>query len=398
MTAARSRARVVILVENLSVPFDRRVWQEACALTEAGYEVHVVCPQTKMDPLSHEVLEGVNVHRYRPAREAKRLVEYPLEYGVALLATFWLTLRIARRGRIDVIQACNPPDLLFLVALPFKLFGRTRFIFDHHDLSPELVEAKGTRSRLALGLARFFERLTFWAADVSIATNESYRRVAIERGRMDPQKVFVVRSGPDASRFKGAGPSRRFHNGREFLVAYVGVMAVQDGVDLLIDVAAHLVIDLGVDAQFGLAGSGPEFETLRDRVEREGLGSHVCLLGRVSDDDLGELLASADVCVNPDLPNDLNDKSTMNKVLEYMALGKPIVQFSMTEGRVSAGPASLYVEEFSSQAMGEAIISLLTDPDMRREMGRLGRERLWKDLSWEQQKPALYGAYELALL
>ena len=394
-----TRPTVVILVENLAVPFDRRVWQEALALQSAGYRVHVVCPRSPQHPLGREVLEGVCIHRYRPLCEANNMAGYVLEYGVALVSMLAIVCGIARRGRIAVIQACNPPDLLFLAALPFVLGGRTRFVFDQHDVGPELMIAKGKSEHgIAVRLTRVLERVTFRLATVSIATNESYRDIAVGRGRMDPDNVFVVRSGPNVARFAEAAPSGRFHAGHRFLVAYVGVMGIQDGVDYLIDAAEYLVRKLGrTDVQFTLAGDGTEFGRLTERVDAMGLGSHVRFLGRVSDRDLGDLLASADVCVNPDEYNQMNDMSTMNKIMEYMALGRPIVQFDLTEGRVSAGAASLYVARNDASALAVGIAELLDEPIRREEMGEIGRARVATRLSWEHQVPALLEAYAWAM-
>jgi glycosyltransferase involved in cell wall biosynthesis len=389
----------VILVENLPVPFDRRVWQEALALRAKGYRVHVVCPSSPDFDRRHEILDGVTVHRYRPLYEAKSILGYALEYGVALLSMVVIVANIARHQRIDVIQACNPPDLLFLVAVPFVLFGGSRFVFDHHDACPELMEAKGhTPESIAVRLSYLLERVTFRLASVSIATNESYKQIAIDRGHMEPKDVFVVRSAPTLERFARARPSRRLHFDHAYLVAYVGVMGIQDGVDNLIDAAGHLVEELGhTDVQFTLAGADTEFDRLSERVRELGLGKHVCLLGRVSDDELGELLASADVCINPDVYDRMNDISTMNKIMEYMALSKPIVQFDFAEGRVSAGDASLYVERNDARALAKGIAELLHDEPRRARMGEIGRQRLEHELAWEYQVPTLLAAYASAL-
>jgi glycosyltransferase involved in cell wall biosynthesis len=361
--------------------------------------VHIVSPSSPQVPARHEILNGVTVHRYRPVYEAKNTLGYVLEYGVALASMLVVLAKIARRQRIDVIQACNPPDLLFLVALPFVLLRGARFVFDHHDAGPELMESKGHGSgSIAVRMARLFEAMTFRLASTSIATNESYKQIAVERGCMAPTDVFVVRSGPDMERFAHARPSRRLHFDHDYLVAYVGVMGIQDGVDNLIDAAHHLVKVRGrTDVQFTLAGSGTEFERLAERVRQLGLEQHVCLLGRVPDDELGELLASADVCINPDEYDRMNDISTMNKIMDYMALSKPIVQFDLTEGRVSAGDASLYVERNDATALARGIAELLDDESRRKQMGEIGRERLEGGLAWEYQVPKLLAAYAATL-
>ncbi|RYV50769.1 glycosyltransferase [Pengzhenrongella frigida] len=397
-TSSRRR-RILILVENLAVPFDRRVWQEARTLQEAGYDVSVICPKSTQHPESFQTLEGVRIYRYPSPFEARRTAGYLIEYPQALVSQLVLAIKVARAGRIDVIQACNPPDLLFLVALPFRLLTGTRFIFDHHDASPELLIAKGRRrgSRI-VRFAELLERWTFSGATVSMATNESYRRIAVERGGMSPDDVFVVRSGPDLSRFAAAQVDPELRRGKQYLVAYVGVMGIQEGIDYLLEAADLLVNKRGrTDVQFTLAGSGPEFSRVVDRVAELGLADNVALLGRVSEEVLAALLTTADLCVNPDEWNEMNDISTMNKILEYMALGKPIVQFDLREGRVSAGGASLYARPNDAESLADGIAELLDDEAQRARMGAIGHERFESTFSWEHSAPALLAAYRQAL-
>lgn len=393
------RPRALILVENLAVPFDRRVWQEALTLEADGYEVHVICPRSAQHPRGHEVLDGVQIHRYPSPFEARRTAGYLLEYPIALASQLVLAARVRASGRIDVIQACNPPDLLFLVALPFRLLDRTRFVFDHHDASPELLIAKGRRPGSAIvRFATLLEGLTFRGAVVSIATNESYRRIAVSRGSMSPDDVFVVRSAPDLTRFAGASENADLRRGRRHLVAYVGVMGVQEGIEYLLDAARQVIARRGSDdVHFALAGGGPEFDRLVARSIELGLQDDVTFLGRVSEEELGQLLMTADVCVNPDEANEMNDISTMNKILEYMALGKPIVQFDLREGRVSAGDASLYARSNDADSFADCIELLLCDPGARAVMGRRGRERFESTFSWEHSAPHLLAAYARAL-
>jgi glycosyltransferase involved in cell wall biosynthesis len=396
--AQGDRPGALILVENLPVPFDRRVWQEARALRDAGYDVSVICPRSAEHPAGFEDLEGVHVHRYRPWLEARNPLGFVAEYAVALAAMSWLAWRVTARRHIDVVQACNPPDLLFLVALPLLLIRGTRFVFDHHDASPELLMAKGfpAGSRV-VRFARLLERLTFGCAVVSIATNESYRGIALTRGGMRPEDVFVVRSGP-AKGFDPVAPEPALKAGRRHLVGYVGVMGVQEGLDHLLDAAHLMVTDLGRrDVTFALAGGGPEAARLRARTEALGLSGHVRFLGRIPDADLIRLLSTADVCVNPDEVNALNDISTMNKIVEYMALGRPIVQFDLREGRVSAGDASLFADPNDPAALAQAICRLLDDEQLREEMGTRARERYLSELTWSRQVPVLLAAYERAL-
>jgi glycosyltransferase involved in cell wall biosynthesis len=392
------QTHVLILVQNLPVPFDRRVWQEAVALTAAGYRVHVICPATKEYPKRRETIQGVSIYRYAPRLEARRAVSYLAEYGIAITAQLRLALAIRWRHRVAVVQVCNPPDLLFLAVLPLVLLG-SRLIYDHHDACPELMMAKGHRDgSIVVRAARSFERMTYRLASVAIETNESYRQIAVGRGGVSPGNVFVVRSAPAADRFAGALPDDRWRRGRKYLVAYVGVMGIQDGLDYLIDAAQVLIRERGQrDVQFIAVGTGPEFSRLLGRVRSLGLEEQVTFTGRISDQELGSVLKTADVCVNPDEASAMNDISTMNKVLEYMAVGKPVVQFDLREGRFSAGEASLYAACNDKVSLADCIRSLLEDQQARDRMGEFGRRRLTAELSWEAQVPVLLAAYQRAL-
>lgn len=395
--APAERPHVLIMVQNLPVPFDRRVWQEARALVANGYQVHVVCPLRSDHPLRREMIGGVRIYRYRPGPEAQRLPGYLVEYLIAIWAQLRLALSIRIRHRISIVQICNPPDLMFLAALPLVALG-SRLIYDHHDVCPELMIAKGHREHgRAVRLAGLLERLTYHCADVSIETNESYRAIALGRGGMSDEDVFVVRSAPEITRFAGARPDEKWRCGRRYLVGYVGVMGRQDGLDYLIDAARMIINDLvRPDIQFVLVGSGPELPRLRERVRSLGLDSQVVFTGRLSEEDLGSVLATADVCVNPDEANRMNDISTMNKIMDYMALGKPIVQFDLHEGRFSAGEASLYALPNDAASLGKCIVELIENPEERARMGQLGALRLRNSLSWESQVPRLLAAYKRA--
>lgn len=389
--------KILIIVENLPLPFDRRVWLEARTLKAAGAEVSIICPTGKGYETLEEDIEGVHIYRHTLPVEAASARGYLQEYFAALTAETRLAWKIFFQRGFDVIQGCNPPDLIFLVALPFKLLGR-KFIFDHHDVNPELYEAKFGRRDFFWRLLNFAERLTFLTADVSMATNESYRAIAIRRGKMDPGKVFVVRSGPEIGRIKPVPPNPACKRGRNFLVGYVGVMGDQEGIDLLLESVRHIVHDLGrTDIQFTLAGSGPSVDALKELAAKLKVDDYVAFLGRVPDGELFELLSTADVCVNPDRVNAMNDLSTMNKIMEYMAFAKPIVQFDVAEGRFSAQAASLYAAKNDPVDFAERILELLGDENKRREMGEYGRKRVVEELSWAQQRPALLQAYLTAL-
>ena len=391
------KRRVLIIVENLPSPFDRRVWQEATTLHDAGYTVSIICPTGKGCEQRYEQIEGIHIYRHPLPLEARGALGYALEYATALFWEFTLAFRVLRRHGFDVIHACNPPDLIFLVGGFFKLFARKRFIFDHHDINPELYEAKFGRRDFFYRLMVLFERLTFRTADVSIATNESYKRIAMERGGMDPSRVFVVRSGPKLDRLRIVPPVPELKRGRRFLVGYVGVMGKQEGIDYLLRAAAHIVHDLGrQDVHFGLVGAGTSLDEMKAYARELKVDAYVTFTGRVPDDELLAMLNTADVCVNPDVANEMNDKSTMNKIMEYMALGKPIVQFDLTEGRYSAQDASLYAARNDERDLGRKLIELLDDPERRRRMGEFGRARVLGQLEWRYEAPKLLRAYEAA--
>jgi glycosyltransferase involved in cell wall biosynthesis len=389
--------RVLIIVENLPCPFDRRVWQEALALRANGYQVCIICPKGHGFDAGYEYLEGVHIYRHPLVVEADSAVGYGLEYSLSLLMELWLALRIAVTRGFDVLQGCNPPDTIFLIARFFKLFGK-RFIFDHHDINPELYEAKFARRDFWYRLLRRLEHWTFRSADVSIATNESYRRIAIERGGMPPSNVFVVRSGPDLSRIQQVPPNPAIRRGKRYLVGYVGVIGKQEGLDLLLESIAYIRRERGRnDVHFAIIGGGTELPVLKDLSRRLQIDDSIEFFGRVPDRELWEILGTADVCVNPDRANEMNDKSTMNKIIEYMALCKPIVQFDLTEGRFSAAGASLYARPNDTRDFGDKLCELLDDANLREKMGKAGRARVETDLAWHHQVPRLLAAYARAL-
>ena len=397
-SAATGRAgkskRILILVENLPSPFDRRVWQEASTLRDAGYGVSIICPTGKGFESKFEKIDGISIWRYDLPVEGEGTRGYAVEYSVALLRTFVLCWRVLLTEGFDVIQACNPPDLFFLIGRFFKLLGK-KFVFDHHDINPELYEAKFGRRDFFYRLLLRLERWTFRTADVSIATNESYRHIAIQRGGMEPDRVFVVRSGPSLQRLRMGPPQEHLKQGRRYLVGYVGVMGKQEGVDYLLRAIHHLVVKLGRnDIHFGLVGGGTSLDAMKSLSAELGVDGFVTFTGRVSDEEMLAMLNTADVCVNPDIANEMNDKSTMNKIMEYMALGKPIVQFDLAEGRFSARAASLYANKNDVVDMALKIVELIDDPERRLEMGTYGRNRVETELAWHHEAPNLLTTYE----
>jgi glycosyltransferase involved in cell wall biosynthesis len=391
----RRYRRVLIIVENLPLPFDRRVWQEARTLRAAGYTVSIICPKGPGCERSYEELDGIAIYRHSMPFEASGALGYLGEYTWALLAEFFLSLRVLFFGRgFDVIQACNPPDTIFLIGAFYKLFGK-KFIFDHHDINPELYVAKFNRKDFFYRLLLALERWTFKTADVCIATNDSYRRIAIERGGVSPSRVFVVRSGPDLSRLKILPADPALKRGRRYLVGYVGVMGRQEGIDGLLTAVRHIVHTVGRrDIHFGLVGGGTSLSEAKALAKELQVDEFVTFTGRVPDAELLAMLNTADICVNPDVANDMNDKSTMNKIMEYMALGKPVVQYDLTEGRVSAQDASLYAAKNDPIDLANKMLTLLDDEPLRLRMGEIGRERVRTVLAWEHEVPRLLAAYE----
>lgn len=389
--------RLLIIVENLPVPFDRRVWQEATTLQEAGATVSVICPIAPGYEAPYELRDGIHIHRHPLYRDAASAPGYLLEYGLAL---FWQTVlawRIFFGRGFDVLQVCNPPDLGFIIALQFRWLGR-RYIFDHHDINPELYEAKFGKRGLGWKLISWAEKLNFRFADVVISTNNSYRAIAMQRGGVDGEDIFVVRSGPNLARLKRRDPDESLKRGRQYLVGYVGVMGEQEGIDLLLEAARYIIVERGrQDIGFCLVGGGSSLKSLQAMAQEMGLADYVEFTGRAPDDVLFSVLSTADVCVNPDRVNPMNDQSTMNKVLEYMAFAKPQVQFDVKEGRFSAGEASLYAEPNNAIDLAEKVLKLIDDPVLRDQMGRYGRARVEAEFSWDRQKAPLIAAYWHAL-
>lgn len=387
--------RVLIVVENLPVPLDRRVWLEATTLTEAGYKVSVICPQGRGWTLPFEEIQGVSIYRYpEPVEAHSGAVAYAKEYLHFLTHMFRLARVVKREQGFDVIHGCNPPDLVFLLALRYRLSG-IRYLFDHHDVCPELFEAKFDKKGLLYNVMLLWERLTFACASVSIATNESFRRIAMRRGKMKPDDVFVVRSAPKIENFKPGPGELSYRQGAKTVMGYVGVIGQQEGMDLLVLAARHLVQDLGKkDVHFVIVGFGPELEAVKADVASKGLESHFTFTGPLFGDEMLAALNAVDIGVAPDPKNAMNDISTMNKVMEYMTLEKPVVQFDLTEGRASAGEASLYALANDPRDFAEKIAWLIDHPTEGAAMGRLGRERVLNNLSWQHSVPNLLAAYD----
>ena len=389
---------ILIIVENLTVPLDRRVWQEARTLQDVGYTVSIVCPKGGQYTAPYEVLEGIHIFRHPLPYEADGALGYALEYSWALAWEFALSVKAYWKVGFDAVQACNPPDLLFLIGGFWKyLFGK-RFVFDHHDINPELFEAKFNKRGRFHKLLTWLEKLTFKTADVSIATNETFKDIAIKRGGMSADRVFIVRSVPDMARFKRIAPNAALKNGRKNLVGYVGIMGAQDGVDLLVDAMDDLVNGKGrTDTQCLIVGSGTELPRLEAMVEQKGLKDFVTFTGFLSGEPLLQAFSTFDIGVIPDPKNTYNDKISMNKVFEYMTLGIPFVSFDLGECRKASGDAALYAGDNDPKALALQMSRLLDDADLRGALGEEGIARSRALLRWENERARLLAAYELAL-
>jgi glycosyltransferase involved in cell wall biosynthesis len=388
--------RVLIVVENLPVPFDRRVWAEATTLAAAGYTVSVICPMGKGFEAAHEVIDGVHIYRHPLPVEGNGLIGYLHEWGGALWHELRLAWRVRRERGVEVLHGCNPPDLIFVVALAMRPWG-VSYLFDHHDVSPELYEAKFGRRGPLWRMMRFLEWLTFRTASVSIATNDSFAAIARGRGGMKTEDVFVVRSAPRVEKFAIGPGDPALKKGFAHLIGYVGVIGQQEGLDLLVAAADHLVRGLGRDdVHFAIVGFGPHLPVIEADVAARGLAAHFTFTGPKYGEELLAILNTADICVSPDPKNAMNDISTMNKVVEYMTLKKPVVQFDLAEGRASAGKASLYARANDPLDFAAKIAELLDDPALRARMGEIGRARIEGGLSWAHSAPVLLAAYERA--
>lgn len=388
--------RALILVENLSVPFDRRVWRECRALRAAGWQVSVICPRgQQQDAAPHEVIEGVSIHRYRAWESTGSAVSYLLEYGVAMLQMARLSFRVWRREGFDAIQLCNPPDTLILVALPYKLL-RKKILFDQHDLAPDLyLDQKGQSASGGFfhRALLFFERLTYRFSDVIFTVNDACRAVVLERGGADPERVFVVRNGPDKAGLRLGAPNPALAKGKAHLLAYVGMMGPQDGVDILLRVIARLGRE---DIHVRIIGGGTHLDTLKRMAEELKVSEQVEFTGRISHAQVLDEIASATLCLCPDPKTPMNDKASLIKVLEYMAQAKPIAAFELDEVRRMAGEAAWYAPGNDEAAYCDIVRRLLEDPDARQRMGAIGRERVLAEFTWDHAVEHLHAAYAKA--
>lgn len=391
------KPHILFIVENNSVPFDLRVWNEARAAKEFGYDVTVICPSDARRKDTRPVIEGIRIYVHPQTAEGHSQLSQVLEYLNASFWEMWLSLRVFLAHRFQVIHAANPPDHLFLIALPFKLLG-AKFLFDHHDIAPENYVAKFGRKGFLYKVLLIMERLTFLSADLVVSTNSSYKAIAMTRGGKKDEEVIVVRNGPDLSRMPDVSPDPGLRQGFSHLVGYVGVIGQQEGIENLLAAVAGIVEKARrTDIKFIVVGSGPHLKSLIQRSEAMGLAGYVHFTGFVPDQVLWTVLASSDVCVNPEFGNEFTDRSTMIKIMEYMTFAKPIVQFRTREGEFSAGLSAVNIPGNDVTLFSEAILALLDDPERRRRMGAWGRKRIEDELQWGIQKRRLAEAYRRIL-
>ncbi len=389
----KCKGRILILVENLPVPMDRRVWQESLALRDAGYEVSVISPRPHDEPEYME-LQGVHLYRYPLPPPTKSVFSFFREFTYCWIQTWQLAKRVYKERGFDVIHTCNPPDTFWLIGRWYKRKG-VKFVFDQHDLCPELFESRFQRRGLLHKGLLWLEQQAYRTADGVIAPNESYRRVAIERGGIPPDRITVVRSGPLASRFQRVEPDPSLKRGKPYMGVYLGVMGAQDGVDYLLRAIRHVVYDFNrTDILFVLIGGGDMYDDLVQLSKELKIEPNVHFTGRIPDEDLLRYFSTADIALAPDPYNPLNDVSTMNKVIEYMAVGLPIVSFDLRESRYSAQDAAVYVPNNDERAFGKAIVDLIDDPEKRAQMGAIGRKRFLECLSWEHSREKLVEFYD----
>lgn len=375
----------VIVVENLPVPFDRRVWQEACALRDAGWNVSVICPATEKYPALFEEIDGIAVYRHPLPLEAKGKWGFVAEYATALFHEVRLLVKVSRERGFDIIQACNPPDLIFLAALPFKLLGK-KFVFDHHDISPELFAVKFGSKGLLHRLLTLLERWTFRSANLVISTNETFRRIAIQRGGKHPADVVTVYSVPDTSRIRRVEPDAALRQGKRLVLGYVGIINAQDGVDHVVRAVHHMTRELGVsDVHTVVVGDGPALPAARALAAELGVESDITFTGYLSGPALLAALSSFDIGIIPDPLNEYNDKISMNKVFEYSALGIPVVSYELSETRRLLGPALAAADSDDPAGLARAVNALVQDDDRRRALGEAVAALARRDFSWDRE-------------
>lgn len=387
------KKHILLIVENNPVPHDIRVWNEAQAFHEFGYKVSVICPHSIKSPTRFEILNNISIYRHYIPFEANGKFGFILEYANALFWEFVLSVYIFVKHPFQVIHAANPPDHIFIIAAFYKLL-KVKYVFDHHDITPENYLAKFSADDLFYKLLLVMEKLTFKTANIIISTNESYKNIALTRGNKGKEDVFVVRNGPNLSAIPMTTPDAKWKSGYTYLVAYVGNIGNQEGIDTLLKIVHYLVYQRGImDTRFIIIGTGPHWQAMVQLAKAMNLEKYVMFTGYIPYKDFYEILATADLCINPEFRNEFTDKSTMIKIMDYMTFGKALVQFETTEGKVTAGDAAYYVKDNNVEHFAEAVVHLLRDSAMRNKMGDIGRKRIEKFLNWDEQKKVLKSAY-----
>lgn len=392
---ASAGSRVLMLLENCPYPQDGRVRREAGALVASGYQVSAICPMGSGQSW-RETIDGVCVYRFPAVQAANGFLSYLWEYGWSMAAIFALSLVVFLREGFDVLHAHCPPDTFVLIAAFYKLLGR-RFVYDHHDLAPEMYNARfgGSANRFVYKTLIIFEKLSCRLADHVIATNQSYKKVEMLRGKVPEVRITIVRNGPDLNRLRSTGPDPDLRKKGKTIIGYVGVMGPQDGVDYLLRALRHLVDRLGRRDFFCvIIGKGDALTALKSLARQLGMNEYVWFTGWIPDEDLARYLSTADICVSPDPANPFNNRSTMGKMMEYMAFGKPIVAFDLHEHRVTAQDAALYAHPNDELDFARQLVSLMDDPVRRKKMGQIGKERIERELAWSYQEQHLLEAYE----
>jgi glycosyltransferase involved in cell wall biosynthesis len=396
---AKNKKKVLMLVENNSLPFDKRVWRESLTLKNHGYEVKAICPKGKEHKTDYEVIEDVEIYRYNPKFSDGTAKGFIIEYLHSIIVMFFKSLYIFFfKGGFNIIHTANPPDTLCLIAFFYKIFG-VKFIYDDHDLVPESYIDKfpgqSKKNNFILKILYFLQKLSYKYSNIVISTNESYKKIASERGGKAPDKVFVVRNGPDTRVFDYTEPDQSLKNGFEHMAAYIGIMGSLDGVDYIIKACHYLVYEMNItNIYYVLIGSGDEFDKLQAMADQLKVTDYIRFTGRIPDYDAIKILSTSDVCLSPDPYNHLNNISTMNKIMEYMVCKSPIVSFDLQEARFSAQKAALYVENNSVIEFAKGIIYLLENRAVAADMVKFGYNRVKNELSWESNEKLLLNSYD----
>ena len=394
-----SKKRVLMLLENNSYPEDGRVRREAKVLVDAGYEVSVICPKESGDAF-YESINGVRVYRFPEPPAANGFLGYIWEYGYSMTATFFMSLYVFLRRGFDVVHTHNPPDTFVVIVALYKLFGK-RFVYDHHDLAPEMYYARfgGVGNPYVHRALVFFEKLSCRLADHVIATNQSYKNMEMERGKVPENQITIVRNGPDLNRIRSVEYKSDFRKKEKTTLCYVGSMGYHDGLDYLLRAIKHLVHDLKREDFFCLlVGDGDAWLDLKEQAKELGLDDYIMFTGWIQHTEVSQYLSAADICLAPEPSNDYNDRCTVIKITEYMAMAKPIVAFDLPEHRITAEDAAVYARANDEAEFAQNIVTLMDDTQKREKMAKIGRERIETELAWSFQEKYLLEAYDALFL